>query len=101
MPQHNPKASRRRKQRKGSLPPSLRQVNLQAAGIDIGATCHYAAVPSGADPGGQDVREFGAFTTDLYALADWLQICGVKTVAMESTGVYWIPLYEALGEQRL
>jgi transposase len=52
-------------------------------------------VPEGRDPEGQGVRQFGAFTAftaDLHALADWLRHCGVDTVAMESTGVYWIPL---------
>jgi transposase len=72
----------------------LRQVNEHAAGIDIGAQRHYVAVPPGADP--HPVREFSVFTKDLYAIADWLQACAVKTVAMESTGVYWVPLYEVL-----
>lgn len=72
----------------------LRQVNEHAAGIDIGAERHYVAVPPGADP--HPVREFSVFTKDLYAIADWLQACGVTTVAMESTGVYWVPLYEVL-----
>jgi len=52
------------------------------------------AVPPASDP--QPVRRFGACTADLEALADWLQQCGVTTVAMESTGVYWIPLFELL-----
>ncbi len=79
------------------LPTQLQQVNLHAAGIDIGATSHFVAVPTSGDP--QPVREFGAFTRDLHQLADWLQSCGVETVAMESTGVYWIPVFEVL-EQR-
>ena len=65
-----------------------------AAGIDIGASSHFVAVPPGRDE--QPVREFLSFTGDLYALADWLTACGVDTVAMESTGVYWIPLFELL-----
>jgi transposase len=76
------------------LPPSLKQVHLNAAGIDIGAESHYVAVPEGRDK--QPVRTFSAFTPDLEQLADWLKACGVDTVAMESTGVYWIPLYELL-----
>jgi transposase len=72
-------------------PSSLPQILPHAAGVDIGAHSHFAAVPPGSDPHGQDVREFEAFTADLYALADWLAACGVTTVAMESTGVYWIP----------
>jgi transposase len=87
---------KRRKRREPSLPPSLRQVNLHAAGIDIGASGHHVAVPPGSDAEGRDVREFGAFTADLHHLADWLEECGARTVAMESTGVYWIPLYDLL-----
>jgi len=81
--------------------PSLNQlerVNRNAAGIDLGAMVHYVAVPPGRDPE-TDVRCFETFTEDLEAIADWLSGCGVDTVAMESTGVYWIPLYELL-EQR-
>jgi len=76
------------------LPAHLQHINLNAAGIDIGAERHLVAVPEGRDT--VSVREFGAFTTDLQALADWLQQCGVTTVAMESTGVYWIALFELL-----
>ena len=66
-----------------------------AAGIDIGATELYVCVPLDRDP--QPIRRFGTFTEDLHALADWLQQCGVTSVAMESTGgVYWIPLYQIL-----
>jgi len=69
-------------------------VNGDAAGIDVGASEHYAAVPADRDE--MPVRRFGAFTEDLHALAQWLMQCGVKSVAMESTGVYWIPLYQVL-----
>lgn len=65
-----------------------------AAGIDIGSAFHFVAVPPDRDE--QSVREFASFTVDLNALANWLTACGVDTVAMESTGVYWIPLYELL-----
>lgn len=65
-----------------------------AAGIDIGSASHYVAVP--ADRDDEPVREFASFTADLHRLADWLSACGVDTVAMESTGVYWIPLFELL-----
>ena len=75
----------------------LSQLNLNAAGIDVGATSHYVAVP--ADRAEQPVREFEAFTADLYRLADWLAECGVETVVMESTGVYWIPLFGVLEER--
>ncbi len=76
------------------LPAQLQQVNLRAAGIDIGSESHWVAVPP--DTAAQPVREFDAFTGDLERLADWLQHCGVTTVVMESTGVYWIPLFELL-----
>jgi transposase len=76
------------------LPPHLQHLNLNAAGIDIGSERHMVAVPEGRDT--VSVREFGTFTTDLEALATWLKQCGVTTVAMESTGVYWIPLFELL-----
>lgn len=65
-----------------------------ACGIDIGNTAHYVAVP--ADRDDVPVREFASFTVDLNAIAEWLKACGVDTVAMESTGVYWIPLFELL-----
>jgi transposase len=84
----------RKKSPRINLPASLQHVNLDAAGIDIGSNRHLVAVPEGRDE--VSVREFGAFTEDLIALADWLAKCGVKTVAMESTGVYWIPLYDIL-----
>ena len=68
-----------------------------AAGIEIGATEIFVAVP--ADRAAENVRSFPTFTQDLYALADWLQACGVKTAAMESTGVYWIPLFQILEDR--
>jgi len=73
------------------------RINHHAAGIDIGAESHFVAVPPESTP--TPVKQFGVFTRDLYALADWLEECGVKTVAMESTGVYWVPLYEVLEER--
>lgn len=76
------------------LPAELRHINLNAAGIDVGSERHLVAVPEGRDD--VSVREFGTFTADLEALAAWLKKCGVTTVAMESTGVYWIPLFELL-----
>src|SRR5258705_2586386 len=76
------------------LPPQLQHMNLNAAGIDIGSERHMVAVPEGRDT--VSVREFGTFTADLEALATWLKQCGVTSVAMESTGVYWIPLFELL-----
>jgi transposase len=72
-------------------------VNPDAAGIDVAATMHTVAVRPGADK--VSVREFGAFTEDLYQIAAWLKECQVTTVAMESTGVYWKQLYLVLIEQ--
>ncbi len=68
-----------------------------AAAIDIGAKMHVAAVAPDRDA--EPVRSFGTFTGDLQRLADWLERCGVRTVAMESTGVYWIPAFEVLDQR--
>ncbi len=76
------------------LPKHLQHINQHAAGIDIGSRSHFVAVPEGTDE--QPVREFSTFTGDLERLAEWLIACGVTTVAMESTGVYWIPVFEIL-----
>jgi len=78
---------------------ALAVVHPHAAGIDIGATEHYVAVPADADP--QPIRRFGACTADLESLADWLQACAVTTVVLESTGVFWIPLFELLESRGL
>ncbi len=72
-------------------------INPNAAGIDIGADSHWVSVSQSQDS--QPVRRFGCFTSDLYALANWLKECQVETVAMESTGVYWIPLFQILETQ--
>lgn len=82
------------KQKKIDLPQHLQHINKMAAGIDIGSNSHFVSVPEGCDE--VCVREFKSFTVDLIALADWLESCGIETIAMESTGVYWIPLYELL-----
>src|SRR5712671_7102448 len=77
--------------------PELKTVSVGAAAIDIGSKMHMAAV----NPACTDVpvRSFGTFTQHLHDLADWFKACGVTSVAMESTGIYWIPVYEIL-EQR-
>ena len=72
----------------------LKIINPNAAGLDIGSEEIWAAVPPGSTS--EPVREFGTFTPDLNDLGDWLKAYGVDTVAMESTGVYWIPVYEIL-----
>ena len=74
--------------------PGLEVVHRDAAGIDVGSREHYAAV--GPDRDAQPVRDFGCFTEDLHRQAEWLKECGVKTVVMQSTGVYWIPVYDVL-----
>lgn len=75
-------------------PRDLPVVQPDAAGIDVGSAEHWVAVAPGRDP--RPVRRFAAFTADLEHLADWLAACGARTVAMEATGVYWIPLFELL-----
>ena len=72
----------------------LELVNADCAGIDIGKSSHYVAVDP--DRFENPVRKFGTFTSDLAAMAAWLSGCGVQQVAMESTGVYWIPVFEYL-----
>jgi len=91
------KSGNRRKKGIGKRSGELELINHHAAGIDVGAAAHFVAVPADRDE--QPVRRFGAFTEDLHQLADWLTRCGIETVAMESTGVYWIGLYQIL-EQR-
>ena len=77
----------------------LEQVNLYAAGIDIGSQSHYVSVPD--ELASESVREYSCFTGDLNRMADWLVEIGIQTVAMESTGIYWIPAYEILEERGL
>jgi transposase len=86
-------------QTKSSVTPLAPVLNPHAAGIDVGATSIYAAVP--ADQHSEPVRCFGTFTQDLLALAYWLKECEIRTVAMEATGVYWIPLFQILEERGL
>jgi transposase len=78
---------------------SLEVVHPDAAGIDIGNESHYVAVPSSRDS--QPVRRFGCMTAELRGMAAWLKQCGIRTVALQSTGVYWIPVYDILEEAGL
>jgi transposase len=100
-----PSSRLNRKQRKElarrlqAADPGLDVIHPNAAGIDVGNSAHYVAVRPDRDP--QPVRRFECFTADLHRLADWLHACGVTTVAMQSTGVYWIPLYEILDARGL
>ena len=73
---------------------AMSMVHPNAAAIDVGATLLMAAVRADRTP--EPVRSFGTFTTDLHRLVDWFVECGVDTVAMESTSVYWIPIFELL-----
>jgi transposase len=75
----------------------LEVVHPHAAGIDVGNSARYVAVRPDRDP--ELVRRFECFTADLHRMVDWLQSCGVRSVAMQSTDVYWIPLYEILEER--
>ena len=84
----NPKRSKSRHGHKMPL------VHPNAAAIDVGATMHMAAVRADRTP--EPVRSFGTFTADLHRLVDWFTQCGVETVVMESTSVYWIPVFELL-----
>lgn len=84
-----------RKRKNGTKsPPEPLVIHPNAAGIDIGATEIFVAVPADRDEAA--VQSFPTFTQDLNVLADWLRRCGITTVAMESTGVYWIPLFQIL-----
>jgi len=78
---------------------SLEVMHPDAAGIDIGNESHYAAVPSSRD--NQPVRRFGCTTVELREMAAWLRQCGIRTVALQSTGVYWIPVYDILEDAGL
>ena len=97
-----PKQDRKKKTRRGkrsqdweALPP----LNPNAAGIDVGNAEHYVAVPAGRDA--EPVQKFGSFTADLHRMAGWLKVCGIQTVVMQATGVYWIALYQILEEHSL
>jgi transposase len=94
MTKHEKTSARRTQARNAQARPTLTVLNPNAAGIDVHSDVHYVCVP--ADRDSQPVRTFGANSCDLMAIADWLRACGVTTVAMESTGVYWIPLFELL-----
>jgi transposase len=100
MKKHNQRKrqskSRKKRSKKVNLD-SLPFVNINAAGIDIGSEEHWVAVPEDRDE--EPVRPFGCFTSDLHAMAEWLKQCGIETVAMESTGVYWISLFQILETQ--
>ena len=86
--------AQRRKSKGTRRQPKLNLIHTRAAGIDVGSTFHVVAVPPELSP--EPVQAFQSFTGDLYRLADWLVEIGVTTVAMESTGIYWMPVFEIL-----
>ena len=83
----------RKKTNKAMELPTMR---ANSAGIDIGAEEIWVAIPADRDQ--EPVRRFGSFTAELKQIADWLKACKIETVAMESTGVYWIPLFQILSD---
>lgn len=85
--------------RRSSKPAGMPVIHDRAAGIDIGSRFHVVAVPPEMDE--EPIRSFQAFTGDIERMADWLVSTGVRTVAMESTGVYWVPVYEVLESRGL
>jgi transposase len=86
--------TKKKKSQESSDVNSLPIMFPHTAGIDIGSKSHYVAVPSDRDS--NSVREFSTFTADLHKMVNWLKECKIKTVVMESTGVYWIPAFELL-----
>ena len=95
----NRKERRELQRRLFSDDPGLEILHPDAAGIDIGNESHFVSVPPELDA--EPVREFGSWTADLERMAEWLKSCGVKTVAMQSTGVYWIAAYDVLEKHGL
>jgi transposase len=99
MPRRSNEDKKRKSARKGDWEAAFPELNRNAAGIDVGNAEHYVAVPVGQDP--QPVRKFGSFTADLHRLAQWLKACGIETVVMQATGVYWVALYQILEDYGL
>jgi transposase len=97
-----PKQDRKKKSPRGKRShdwEALPALNQNAAGIDVGNAEHYVAVPAGRDA--EPVQKFGSFTADLHRMAQWLKACGIQTVAMQATGVYWVALYQILEDYGL
>lgn len=95
----NRKQRRELARRVAASDPGLSIVHPHAAGIDVGNSSHFAAVPADRDP--LPVREFGFWTAELHKMAEWLVACRIDTVALQSTGVYWIPVYDILEQHGL
>jgi hypothetical protein len=83
-----------KKRQKGAWEDGLPMLNRNAAGIDVGNAEHHVAVPAGRDE--EPVRKFGSFTADLHRMAAWMKACGIETVVMQATGVYWFALFQIL-----
>jgi len=92
--QLNRKQRRELERRLNAEDPGLEIVNRNVAGIDVGNESHFAAVPPGRDA--RPVQEFGSWTADLQRMVGWLKACGIEKVVMQSTGVYWIALFDLL-----
>lgn len=90
----NRKQRKEVQQRLNASDPGLEIVNRDAAGSDVGNQSHYVAVPPGR--AAQPVQEFGSWTAALEEMARWLKSCGIRTVVLQSTGVYWIAVYDIL-----
>jgi len=99
MPKQSRQDKKRKNTRKGDLEEGLPELNRNAAGIDVGSAEHYVAVPLGRDA--EPVRSFGSFTADLHRMAQWLKACGIQTVVMQATGVYWVALFQILEDYGL
>jgi transposase len=97
--QLNRKQRRELERQLHSEDPGLEVVHLNAAGIDIGNESHFVSIPPDRDP--VPIREFGSWTADLHRMASWLKEHGIRTVAMQSTGVYWIAVQEVLEQAGL
>ena len=96
MSQNQRTTKRYRRAKRARIEQPLAVLRPNAAGIDIGSEEHYVSVPPDRDH--EDVRRFGCYTADLRRMAEWLKSCHIDTVAMEATGVYWVPAYEILEE---
>src|SRR5260370_535339 len=87
----------KKKQKSIQVREDMPPINRNAGGIDVGASEMWVSVPPDRDA--EPVKQYAACTRDLYAMADWLKHCGIETVAMESTGVYWIPVFQVLEDR--
>jgi transposase len=92
-------AKKQKQSKKITMDAVWKPIHLHAAGVDIGSREHWACVPPEATP--LNVRKFGSFTADLEAMADWFKKCGVTSVAMEATGIYWLALFQILERRGL